>query len=168
MESILHIYPVAEDAPNNRLPPMRKLIIYRPLICAVCFVALFATSLVVFGQPTAAQFDLAAEAPSGYENFTAILGLITQIAIALMFLVALVWFVWRGKSNEQLKEMVAGWKDTAERARIQIAELEAAKIKDAARIARLQEERKEDRKRILRLSGMVTGTDLEDLEISDD
>lgn len=149
--------------------------IYRPLLFAVAMTTLFVMSMIVFGQTGQSQAIVLAAgsdagavtqaaAEGGYQTFTAMLGLVTQIAIAVMFLVALIWFVWRGKTNEQLKEMVAGWKDTAERARLKNAELEAENIKQAIRVKEFEEKQKEDRKKYLRLVAKSAGEDPDTLE----
>lgn len=167
MENVLHIYSRNLEIENDtRLPPMKKFYIYRPVIISCLFAGAFVISLAMFGQMSEAQIMLAAE-QSSYEGFTALLGLITQVSIAVMFLVALIWFVWRGKSVEQLKEIVAGWKDTAERGRLRIAELEAECAKEKAETTRLKAARIEDRKKILRLTGRLAGEDLEELHTSD-
>lgn len=165
MEKILGFYPgIIIEIQIYRRNLMRKLFIYRPVIAACAFVALFILSCVAFGQPANAALILSGETATGYESFTATLGLITQISIAIMFFAALVWFVWRGKSNEQLKEQVAGWKDATERSRVRIVELEAEKIRETAEIARLKLARIEDRKRILRLTAKVAGEEIEEID----
>lgn len=99
-----------------------------------------AVSLVPgFAEPAAASGG------TDFDTIAKIFTLISGVVTVIIFLVGLIWFIWRGKNLEQLQRSNTEWKDLAEsRAQriaennARIAQLEADKIRYEAEIQRMR------------------------------
>ncbi len=99
-----------------------------------------------------------ADTPSPFAGgITEVIGFLTTIGTFVIFTAGLVWWVFWGRNNQQLKDQVAGWKDIAERLRIENADLKAEAVEAKAERADAEREAEELRKANLRLQGVVKG-----------
>jgi TolA-binding protein len=97
-----------------------------------------------------------------FKDVAQIIGYTTTVFTGVALVAGIFWYVFRGKSQEQLKDSVAEWKDVAEanKEKIQILQSEIAEMKAEMAQMRLKLERAEThaeelRKANLRLQGIL-------------
>jgi H+/gluconate symporter-like permease len=126
-----------------------------PLLIFLTCSILFAAGLFVFTNaqgltPMPAQSTGA----TSYEAFSFWISLIVQIAVLITLLVSFTWYVWRGKSNDQLKQNNAELKEALELEEKQNAKLKVAIVEYEAEVKRLEHREERLRKANLRLQGI--------------
>jgi hypothetical protein len=96
----------------------RKLTHPLTLICALGAVFVTQVAIKISAQsPTTAQ-----QVPMAVDSIRETITFLTTVGTFIIFAAGIVWWVFWGRNNQQIKEQRDGWKDTAERRGLEMAD----------------------------------------------